>query len=361
MTLDYRGLDRNIARTRIVVSLVGLLSIYVDPTLDEPFSIERDLLSVLILHLVYAVGIYLQVRRIAVTPRSTFIIAVLDVLFATVISLLTEGPTSPGQIFFAFAIMSVGCRSGFRATLFVTAYGVLLYAPLIVTSPPAERWAYVMRPVYLAIVGYLFSFLGEQRLTFEARLRKLEAIAQRQTIARSLHDGFLQALATVNLRLKTGCELLQSGRSADALGELRGLESGLALEYDDIRAYVRKLADVDVTEQNDSRDSASDPQFRVKAEVVASASLVEQILQIMLEALRNTRRHALAGAAAIRASNEDGRVRILIDDNGVGFSKTAAAPWSIASRVAQFGGRLEIARDDRRGAHLEIELPMAER
>jgi signal transduction histidine kinase len=59
----------------------------------------------------------------------------------------------------------------------------------------------------------------------------------------------------------------------------------------------------------------------------------------MLEALRNTRRHALAEAAAIRASSEDGRVRILVDDNGVGFSKTAAAPWSIASRVAQFAGR----------------------
>jgi signal transduction histidine kinase len=173
-----------------------------------------------------------------VTSRSTFTTAVFDVLFATIVSLLTEGPTSPGQIFFAFAIMSVGCRSGFRATLFVTAY-VLLYAPLIVTSPPADRWAYVMRPVYLAIIGYLFSFLWEQRLTVEARLRKLEAIAQRQTIARSLHDGFLQALATVNLRLKAGCELLQGGRTVEAFGELRGLENR---EYDEIRACVRKLA-----------------------------------------------------------------------------------------------------------------------
>ena len=93
MTVDYRDLDRNIARTRIVVSLVGLLSIYVDPTIDEPFSIERDLLIVLVLHLVYAVAIYRQVRRIAVNPRFAFTTAVLDVLFATVISLLTEGPT----------------------------------------------------------------------------------------------------------------------------------------------------------------------------------------------------------------------------------------------------------------------------
>jgi hypothetical protein len=118
----------------------------VHPTIDEPFSIERDLLIVLILHLAYAVAIDLQVRRIAVTSRFAFTTAVFDVLFATVISLLTEGPTSPGQIFFAFAIMRVGCRSGFRAALFVTAYGVLLFAPLIVTSEPAERWAYVCVP-----------------------------------------------------------------------------------------------------------------------------------------------------------------------------------------------------------------------
>src|SRR5262249_11716120 len=152
--------------------------------------------------------------------------------------------------------------------------------------------------------------LGEQRLTFEARLRKLEAITQRQTIARSLHDGFLQALATVNLRLKTGCELLQDRRPVEALSELRGLESGLPAEYDDIRASVRTLADVGATGENDSRDSASDPQYRLEAEVVARASVIEQILQIMLEALRNTRRHALAEAAAIRASSQDGRVRI---------------------------------------------------
>ncbi len=361
MTVDYRDLDRNIARTRIVVSLVGLLSIYVDPTIDEPFSLELDLLIVLLLHLAYAVAAYLRVRKIPLTERSTFVTAVFDVLFATVISFLTEGPTSPGQIFFAFAIMSVGCRSGFRATLFVTAYAVLLYAPLIVASPAAERWAYVMRPVYLAIIGYLFSFLGEQRLTFEARLRKLEALAQRQSIARSLHDGYLQALASVNLRLKTGCELLEGGRIAEALCELRELENGLASEYDDVRAYVRRLADVDATEPEDARGSASDPRFRIETDLDASASVVEQILQIMLEALRNTRRHALAEAAAIHASTEEGTVRILIDDNGVGFAKTATAPWSIASRVAQFGGRLEIARDHRRGAHLEIELPTIER
>src|SRR5262249_33629179 len=162
-------------------------------------------------------------------------------------------------------------------------------APLIVISTPEERWANVMRPVYLAIMGYLFSYLGEQRSNFEARLRKLETIAERQTIARSLHDGFLQALASVTLRLKTSRELLQRGRPAEPLTELAALETGVAVEYDDVRAYVRSLAEVEDS-RRDEAPAQTDPEVRVDASVLGSASTLEQVLQIVLEALRNTRR-----------------------------------------------------------------------
>jgi len=319
MTVDYRDLDWNIARTRIFVSVVGLLSIYVDPTIDEPFSLRFDMLVVLLLHLAYALASYVYVRRYASNDRATFVTAVLDVLFATVISILTEGPTSPGQIFFAFAIIAVGCRAGFRATLLVTAYGVLLYAPLIVASPADERWAYAMRPVYVAIIGYLLSFLGQQRLDFEARVRKLETAAQRETIARSLHDGYLQALASMNLRLKTCRELLERGRAAETLSELRALEQGLAIEYDDVRAYVRSLAAVADNDDEGGISVTTDPRFRIDAQLAGSASAVEHVLQIMLEALRNTRRHGEAEGAVIRASTDGATVRITIDDDGVGF------------------------------------------
>jgi signal transduction histidine kinase len=359
MTIDYRDLDWNIARTRIFVSVVGLLSIYVDPTIGEAFSLEVPMLVVLALHLAYGIGAYVYVWRVPASARYTLSTAVLDVLFATVISVLTEGPTSPGQIFFAFAIIAVGCRAGFRATLFVTAYGVLLYAPLIVMSSPAQRWAYVMRPVYLGIMGYLFSFLGDQRLGFEAALRRLETTAQRHTIARSLHDGYLQALASVNLRLKTCRELLQGGRSAEALAELSALESGVGREYDDIRAYVRALGDADEVPAEAARAADGVTRFEIEARFAGDAATVEESLQIMLEGMRNTRKHGNAASASIRARAVDGALRITIDDDGIGFERADAPPWSIASRVAQSGGRLEIARHLRPGAHLEIELPLS--
>ena len=357
---DYRDLDRNVARTRIFLSLVGFASIFVDPAIGEPFALELLMLEILLAHLAYGLVAYLYVRRTAVTGRFLLATAALDVGFATTISLLTQGPTTPGQIFFAFAIMAVGCRAGFRATLFVTGYGILLYAALIAVSPPDERWAYVMRPIYLAIMGYLLSFLGEQRSSFEARLRKLETIAERHAIARSLHDGYLQALASVNLRLKTCRELFENERTAEGRDELAALEAGVAREYDQVRSYVRSLAEV----EDPARDEAvpaetTDPRVRLDAAIAGSAGAVEQVLQILLEGLRNARRHGRADEAAIRAASNGETIRITIDDDGVGFAATATVPWSIASRVAESRGRLELARDERRGAHLEIELPIA--
>jgi signal transduction histidine kinase len=47
-----------------------------------------------------------------------------------------------------------------------------------------------------------------------------------------------------------------------------------------------------------------------------------------------------------------------MDDDGVGFN-SECPPWAIASRVAEYGGRLRINNTESRGAHLEIEIPTA--
>ena len=51
-------------------------------------------------------------------------------------------------------------------------------------------------------------------MVLESRIRELESASQRERIARSLHDGYMQALAGVNLRLETCRELLRRGRHA---------------------------------------------------------------------------------------------------------------------------------------------------
>jgi signal transduction histidine kinase len=85
--------------------------------------------------------------------------------------------------------------------------------------------------------------------------------------------------------------------------------------------------------------------------------VLEQMLQIMLEGIRNTSRHGRARSASITAQDAGEILRITIDDDGIGFGAHESTPWTIASRVKEFGGHLKLNSHLTSGAHLEIEMP----
>lgn len=361
-----QDLDRNIARARLILAPATLLSIYIDtakPDLTPWFSltgghleIDRYAFAVLICHLGYSTATHFLANLRPIGEWFVRVTATIDVAFAIVVAVFTEGPTSPSYAFFAFAIIALGCREGFRATLAVTVCSMLAYLALILLSANAGRPDYyLMRPVYLAITGYLIGFLGQQRINFEARVRELETAKERHSIARSLHDGYIQALAAVNLRL-TGCrQLLHKGDAEAALGQLTELQIGVAREYDEVRSYVRSLIELDNVSR--ATPDARRTLFEIQATFRARGIRAEQILLIVLEGIRNVIRHAGADAAMIRSVGDGDAVHITIDDDGVGFSSVRTPPWSIASRVAELGGEMRMVEKPRSGAHLEIELP----
>ena len=354
---DSDALDLHIARARIILSLVALTSIYIDPSIGGLFHLEPYLLATLLGHLVYSIALYLALAR-HMSPRFRHTVALaMDIFFAAAVTVFTEGTTSPSYVFFVFAIVAAGFRTGFTATLAVTLGCVALY--LLVTAVRHEiSSAYFMRAVYLAMAGYFIGFFGQQRARFETRLRELEAASERHMIARSLHDGYVQALAGVTLRLGTCQELLARHRPDEAREELKDLRIGVAREYDQIRSYIRSLARLDEGTPIGEGRAASETRMEVNAAFAASLDMSEQIVQVILEGIRNTARHARARSATIRVAPVDGAVKILIDDDGVGFRDTGVQPWSIASRVAEYGGTMKIGDGDRPGAHLEIDLPL---
>jgi signal transduction histidine kinase len=361
-------LESNIARGRIVLSLVTLVSVFVDPTIPHlaswmaivagPFLIDVRLFQILFVHLVFGVGVYTACRRNVGVDYLPAISTFLDIVFAVVVTLFTEGPTTSSFVFFAFVIVAVGCRSNFWATAVSTAACTVLYLLLIALLTPGDWHLYVIRPAYLAIIGYLIGFLGQQRVIFEEHIRELETTAERHSIARFLHDGYAQGLAGINLRLETCRQLLRHERSAEALQEVVELQTGVAREFDDVRAYIRSLAEIAEPAAREA-SPAGNPSCHLRAVVTAKSSVLEQVLQIVLEGLRNTRRHARAAAATFDVAVDTNMIRITIQDDGIGFQREATPPWSIASRVAEYGGHLAIADAGRPGAHLEIELPLA--
>jgi len=238
----------------------------------------------------------------------------------------------------------------------VTAACVALYLTII-AIPSGLSATYVMRAAYLAIAGYLIGFFGQERAKYEARLRRLETVEEREAIARSLHDGYVQALAGVNLRLGTCGELLTRGRQAEALQEMAELRLSVGREYDDIRAYLRSLANLEQKIRPHGEMIDSNTRFHVDAVFSASGINIEQFVQVMLEGMRNTSRHGKAQSSTITVRDNGKVATISIDDDGVGFGGSMNPPWTIASRVAAYGGEVSIRNPDQTGAHLRIWMP----
>jgi signal transduction histidine kinase len=352
---EFRDLDLSIARARIALSLIAMLSLYIDPsTAGGLFHLNVYALTTLLCHLAYSVGMYFALNRRFADGNLQVLSTALDLFFATAVAFITEGQTSASYVFFVFAIVAAGYRAKSRPIVTVTFLSVALYLLVIVLTQGLTS-VYDMRAVYLAIAGYLIGFFSQQRALFEAEVRELETRAERQSIARSLHDGYVQALAGVNLRLETCRALLNRNRPQDALVEITDLQTGVAREYDAVRIYLRSLAGIDQELTGERAARTSDPGFEVRAAFSGRSLLGEHILQIMLEGLRNARSHGLANFVRIDVHPADDKVSITIEDDGVGLSDSSSRPWAIASRVAELEGHMSMHSDGR--TRLQIELP----
>ena len=354
-TADHNRLALAIAKARTVLSVLAIASWYIDPAYGGWFFIDKSSLIILTLHLAYSLTVLVLINHPIAARQLPGICTVLDIAFAAVVTVITEGPTSPASSLFVFAIIAVDSHTDFRVPITVAICGGLVYFLLLAVSVPE----YMMRSAYLTIIGYVIGFIGAQRARFEARVRDLETAAERHAIARTLHDGYVQVLAGVNLRLESCRALMNTGHENEARAKITDVQKGLAREYDAVRTYIRSLAEVEQIPESKDRPFAVETLFEVTANFEGRAPVLEQVLQIVLEGVRNSWRHGKAARAAINISAADHLIRIAMDDDGVGFRNSEYAPWAIASRVAEYGGHLKIRGGECHGAHLEIEFPAA--
>jgi len=361
---DFRA---KVARCRLLLAMIAIVAVYVDPT--EPvgmfglqlsggqFVIDPYTLAVLCTYLVYAIAVYVIIsRELMDRYRLAVLTAWTDVLLGAAIVIVTEGTSSPFWAFFVFAVIAAGAEGGLRRSVIVTTTSVAIYLSLIVIAWHGDTNVYITRPVYLAVVGYLTAYLGEERLNLETHVHNLESTKERVRIARALHDGCVQTLGGINLTLQTCQEMIREGRSTDALNGLADLQTNINREHDELRAYVRDLAEVRVT--GSSRGRTMETRFFVSADFAGTATLVDQVLQLMREAVTNVTRHAQASSAVVSIRSADSHLFITIDDDGVGFPDQTPTPWSIASRVADAGGSLRISTGEGPGAHLRVAIPL---
>ncbi|MBI1800768.1 MAG: GAF domain-containing protein [Chloroflexi bacterium] len=203
--------------------------------------------------------------------------------------------------------------------------------------------------------------------------------AERQRLAREIHDTFSQDLGFVNLKSATARELIAQGRPAEAQAELAQLSAHAQALYADARELLIGLR----TETAPDHDLAAAlvNYTRHLSQLSGVAITVDasqfdglplgsqaevQLLRVVQEALSNVRKHAHARGAQVTLSSVSGSIRITVHDDGQGFDtariEESALPHfglqSMRERVESIGGTLRLESAHGQGTTVTIQAPL---
>lgn len=183
--------EQVLAAARLVFAAAALIAIYVDAT--EPSRWASVGYGLLVVYAAYSAIVVLLVRKPErIGPRLVFFCVAVDVLWATVISLFTQGPNSPFMLFFFFVLLTVAYRWGMRRTLgaalaFVV---ILLVQALILSRGPLahvlkgefEPNRLIIRAAYLVIFGFLTGYLAEVERRLSCEVLAINSLIRRVEI-----------------------------------------------------------------------------------------------------------------------------------------------------------------------------------
>lgn len=197
-------------------------------------------------------------------------------------------------------------------------------------------------------------------------------LAERDRIARELHDSLAQALAATHLRLRA----LVGGHPLDphTSAELTDIADGCSEAYTDVREAIWGLREslrdhalldalarhVDDFARRTGVDARLEVDGDVRVELAVPAQ--EQVVRIVQEALANVRKHAAARRVRVSLGVHGVAVVLRVEDDGRGFDPRARPEGHyglrvMAERAALVGGRLSVASAHGRGTRIELTVP----
>jgi signal transduction histidine kinase len=187
--------ERVLGMARVLFAIVTLVAIYIEPDALSPnASVAYELLTAY----VSFSAILSIIARLAPSYllKARFAIHLVDLLFATAITFLTRGSSSPFFVFFVFVLFAAPVRWGLTATLATGAVAVVVFlaeaylAPLASPGGPGlEITRTVMRTSYLVVLTLMLAFTAAQERTFRAERNALFRVLEGIGIASSFSDG----------------------------------------------------------------------------------------------------------------------------------------------------------------------------
>lgn len=212
--------------------------------------------------------------------------------------------------------------------------------------------------------------------------------AERERLAREIHDTLAQGLSSIVLVARAAEKSLASGDLATAAERFALVQQTASENLDEARSFVRGLTAPRLQEsslpeslkrlcaETETLAAARGDALRCRFELVGDpAELPPQYSVTLLRAaqasLANVRLHAKARTAVVTLAFLGDEVTLDVYDDGAGFTPEASGPGvagradgsgfglrSLAARVAELNGSLEVESAPGEGTVVAVRLPL---
>ena len=199
--------------------------------------------------------------------------------------------------------------------------------------------------------------------------RQLDVYADRDRIARDLHDLVIQRLFAAGLSIQS-LRRFATDASADArisevtdeldesIRELRNTIYSLRTAETDKEPFSSTIFN---TVHEGLRNSSITPRISVAGGIDGiPSSTAQQLTAVLSEAVSNALRHSAASRLSISVTAEDGRAELVVEDDGVGFRdpRRTSGLANMEHRAVSAGGNFSIDSSPGSGTRITCSLPL---
>lgn len=240
------------------------------------------------------------------------------------------------------------------------------------------------------VLNYLSGDLNQvTRILESAKNRQLIGLKiilaqeeERKRIAREIHDGPAQAMANMVLRSEIAERMIDRQEYATVKEELSDLKGAVRYGLEEVRKIIfnlRPMALDDLGLMPTLRKYVQDFEDRTRihtrfevhgVEARLPSAMEVAVFRLVQEGLANVLKHSKASHAGIEITYQKQMVKVVVKDNGVGFSvekleamiargNSHFGIMGMRERVELLGGRMDIESEPKAGAKLTMIIPIS--
>jgi two-component system, NarL family, sensor histidine kinase DesK len=195
-----------------------------------------------------------------------------------------------------------------------------------------------------------------------SEIKRLSQEAERERIARDMHDLLGHTLTVITMKLNLARRLLShdSERARNEIAEAeQTARNALAEVREAVAGYRAEGLDAEISRAQRSLLSADVKLTTTLAPVNLSSSQVNVLCLALREAVTNIARHAHATVCHVALLEKDGTIHFTVEDNGLGGqTREGNGLRGMRERLQSMAGAMKLTGAANGGTILELTLPL---